>query len=133
MRQFLVALLMASAVANIARSAESVAPGVQLSEALQTLARNRYELNSEKFGLQIAGCDKSHALEFCRIDDGVTLVLACDRESKQVKSLRLYFIGDGPKSTRSVVVVEVLKMSFDGDSYTVTLRRKRPDQEGVSR
>jgi hypothetical protein len=129
MRQFLLVILVVSALGTSAHSAESIVPGVQLSEAVRTLARHGYEVNSEKFGLAIASTDKSENLEFCRVDDGVTLVLACDRESKRVKSLQLYFIGDGPKSTRSFVVREVLKMSFDGDSYTVTLRRQRPSPD----
>lgn len=127
MQRFIVALLMVSAFATSAHSAESIAPGTQFSEAAQTLARNGYEVNSEKFGLQVAGGDKSRVLEFCRVDDGVTLVLECDRNSKHVASLWLYFIGDDPKSTRSFVVREMLKMSFGDDSYTVTLRRERPD------
>jgi hypothetical protein len=129
MRQFLLVILVVSALGTSAQSSESIVDGVQLGKAVQTLARHGYEVNSEKFGLAIVSTDKSEKLEFCRVDEGVTLVLVCDRGSKRVKSLRLFFIGDGPKATRSFVVREVLKMSFDGDSYTVTLRRLRPSPD----
>jgi hypothetical protein len=122
-------LILITSLATLAHSSESIAPGQQLGEVVQTLAKNGYEVNSQKFGLAIVSTDNSENLEFCRVDDGVTLVLACDRESKRVMSLQLYFIGDGPKSTRSFVVREVLKMSFDGDSYTMTLRRQRPSPD----
>jgi hypothetical protein len=122
-------LILITSLATLAHSSESIAPGRQLGGLVQTLAKNGYEVNSQKFGLAIMSTDKSENLEFCRVDDGVTLVLACDRESKRVKSLQLYFIGDGPKSTRSFVVREVLKMSFDGDSYTMTLRRQCPSPD----
>jgi hypothetical protein len=129
MRTFLAVVLWVGALAANAHSSDSIAPGRQFGEVVQTLAKSGYEVDSKKFGLAIVSTNKSEKLEFCRVDDGVTLVLACDRESKRVKTLRLFFIGDGPKSTRSIVVREVLKMSFDGDSYTVTLRRQRPSPD----
>jgi hypothetical protein len=127
MHRLIVAMLMACTFSNSVRAAQFIAPGMQFSEAAQTLVRNGYEVDSEKFGFQVVGGDESQVLEFCRVDDGVTLVLTCDRHSERIRALHLYFSGEGPKSTRTYAVREVRKMTFDGDFYTVRLRRQRPD------
>ncbi|MEX2093774.1 MAG: hypothetical protein WD971_13905 [Pirellulales bacterium] len=124
--RFLFSLLLLAGFSIVrVQGAELISSGMELEAVTGVLERHCYEVSSEKYGLAIVSLDRDVALEFCRIDDQITLVIGHDRASKRVDSLSLYFIGDGPKVARSIVVRDVIEMRFEeAGVYAVKLRRK---------
>ena len=124
--RFLFSLLLLTGFTIVGtQGAEVISSGIELEAVTGVLQRHGYEVSSEKYGLAIVSRDRDVAMEFCRIDEQITLVIGYDRASKRVDSLSLYFIGDGPKVARSMVVREVLEMRFEeAGVYAVKLQRK---------
>lgn len=124
MRTVLMTALLSLALSNAA-SAQAIAPGMTFEAAKKTLQDYGYEVDALKYGLAIASHDRNIALDFCRIDADVTLVLGYDRRTKKVTALSLYFIPDHRTSKTQVVVRDAIEMRFEeGGVYTLKLRRK---------
>jgi hypothetical protein len=105
--------------------AESIKPGMQLNVVKETLNRFGYEVDARKHGFTIVASDKDSALDFCHIDEDITLVLTYERQTQKVSSLDLYFWPDSPKSKRQVISRDVLEMHVEEDGvYTIKLKRK---------
>ncbi len=128
MRLLLVLGLMLPLFPISARAADSIAPGMNLAVAVESLKKHGYEVNTLKYGLAMAPSDDETDLEFCRIDDEVTLVIAFDRSTKQITSMDIYVFPDNPrrpKADRSTFVREVFEMQLENNEvYTLKLKRK---------
>jgi hypothetical protein len=123
MRTILVTALVAFAL-EAAAMGNTISPGIGLEVAKERLEKSGYEVNTRKHGLAINSPDKNTAVECCRIDDNVTLVIWYDRRSKTVSALSLYFISDGQRS-KDAVVREAREIRFEDDgTYTVKLTPK---------
>jgi len=130
MRTLVAALLLATTL-TLTAQADAISPGVKLETAKKTLQRHGYDVDALKYGLSIVSLDKNIALDFCRIDDDITLVLSFDRRTDRITSLSLYFIPDHRTSKLQVVVRDALEIRFEEDGvYTLKLKRK-PDKPKV--
>jgi hypothetical protein len=109
-----------------ATGADSIAPGANLQAAVKTLQSHGYEVNS-KYELAIVSRDENIGLDFCRIDDDITLVLAFDKSTNRITSLSIYISPDNPKLPKSIranFVREILEMQLDEDGvYSLKLKR----------
>lgn len=109
--------------------AESISPGMSFPTVEETLSKHGYEVDALKYGLAMDTDDKKTALEFCRIDKNITLVLEFETDTKEVLALDLYFFPDQriPKKYHQTVIRRALEIRFEKDGvYTVKLKRE-PD------
>lgn len=123
-------LIVASFVGHSsARGVEAIAPGMSLADVEKTLNEYGYEVDALKYGLAMDTDDKKTALDFCRIDKNITLVLEFDTDTKEVLALDLYFFPDQriPKLYRQMVVRRrASEIRFEKDGvYTLKLKRER--------
>ena len=108
--------------------ADTITPGMSLTAVKNTLRRHGYLVDARKYGLAIADDDKQNSLEFCRIDDDITLVIAYRTRTDKVLSLGVYFIPPNITSKLQKVSRDAMEIKFeDGGIYTLKLRRE-PDR-----
>ena len=125
MRILLMFFMLAACLSHPASGAEVIAPGMALETVKETLRRHAYEVDTRKYGMAIGPRDKNTSLEFCRIDDDITLVIEYDLSTEKVTSLDLYFYPENRTSKVQFVFREALEMQFEEDGvYTIKLRRK---------
>jgi hypothetical protein len=111
-----------------ADGADAIAPGMSLAAVKNTLHRHGYPVDARKYGMAIAADDKQTSLEFCRIDDDITLVIAYRTRTDKVLSLGVYFVPANITSRLQKVSRDAMEIRFeDGGIYTLKLRRK-PDR-----
>ncbi len=104
---------------------DAIAPGIGFDAAKKTLQRHGYEADALKYGLDMASSNNNIALDFCRIDDEITLVISYDEHSKTVVSLALYIISHNSTSKLQGVFREALEISLEKNGVSsVKLRRK---------
>lgn len=101
--------------------ATKIAPGMKLEAVKTILQKHGYEVDALKYGLAIASDDQNIALDFCRIDSEITLVMNYDLRDEAVTALEFYFIPERRTAQTRVVVREALEV--DG-AYTLKLKRK---------
>ena len=123
MRFFCLLGFIAACMPLSANGAEKITPGMGLDAVKRTLHRHGYEVD-EKYRLAMETA-KGNALEFCRIDDDVTLILNYDRRTNEVRSLGLIFFPEDRTSKGNVLDRQALEMQFEDDGvYTMKMRRK---------
>lgn len=113
----------AACTPTAAIGADRIAPGMKLDAVKRTLQSNGYEIG-EEYALAMQAID-GHALEFCRVDEDITLVLTYELRTKSVRSLGLIFFPEEQASKTNVLNREALEMRFEGEGvYSVKMRRK---------
>jgi hypothetical protein len=94
---------------------------MSLAAVVKTLEDNAYNVDTIKYRLSIAPDDQNTALEFCRIDDEITLILDFDKRTQNVISMGIYGYPDNPsrpRAERSVFVREVLEIELERLTFT---------------
>lgn len=114
-------LLIASVVCAMAEDA-TVKPGMKLSRVKALLEGKGIEV-STRYQLSIASSDSDTGLQFCNLDDNITLVLGYIKETGIVDSLGIYFIPDNRTSKTQVVVREASSIHILG-SGEIAIRFK---------
>ena len=112
-----------------------VSKGMDLATAKKLLGQKGIEVNS-RYQLSVIPSDQNNELEFCNLDDNITLILAVDKGSKRIISLGLYFIPDNRTSKTQVVIREATVVRvMDDDQIELTFRTKKsePDTSGQRR
>jgi hypothetical protein len=123
MRTILAVLILLWACSPVcAQANNSVSPGVVLSRAKSTLEEYGYEVDSVKYGLAMAA-PKNHELEFCKIDDNITLVIQYESSLQKVTSLGVVIRPDGATKLHQVSR-DILEIAFYKDGiYSLKMKR----------
>jgi hypothetical protein len=118
-----VLVLLCACMPLCARGQDSISPGARLSTVKSTLQKHGYEVNSVKYGLAMAA-PKNHGLEFCRIDDNITLVIQYELATQKVTSLGVIIISDYSRSKLDRVSRDILEITLHKDGiYTLKMKR----------
>lgn len=123
MRTFALVALLIVVLSLSARAADAIAVGMQLPEAEAMLHKFGYKTGPQ-FAMQITA-EEQNALEFCRIDENITLAIGYGRSNKKVTSLELFFCPTNPRSKQDKFSREVIEIRLEaGGVYVPKLRRK---------
>jgi hypothetical protein len=105
--------------------ATTIAPGMKFKAVKAALQKHGYEVDARKHGLAIDSGDSNEALDFCRIDSEVTLVVGYDLHHDVVTALELYFIPEGRTTKTQTVVRAAVEIELEEDGvYALKLKRR---------
>lgn len=103
--------------------------GVSLSNARTILKQFGYDAGQNE-ELALVPRNQSHSLEFCALDDVMTLVIEYDQKSSAITSIDIVIIPErGPKTRRLQYSREVIEVSFASDnSFSLKFERAKATQ-----
>jgi hypothetical protein len=108
-----------------AGSPEKIAPGISLTAATANLQKCGFEVGP-KFALARIPRNPNHNLEFCGLDDDVTLIIQYDESNGTITSLEIVIIPErAPKLHRREFSRKLFDLAVeDGGVYTLRIKRK---------